>query len=117
MTASADTRTEDSDGTSAQAVRAAMQAGYLDLARAVLYREYLIFVRYPANAVGGIVISVFFFGLLFYGGRMLAGQAITDSIEASSSATSCGRFPSARTSPSRTTSGARPSGARSNGTS
>jgi ABC-2 type transport system permease protein len=81
MTTSPETHTEDSDGASAQAVSAAMQAGYLDLARAVLYREYLIFVRYPANAVGGIVISVFFFGLLFYGGRMLAGQAITDSIE------------------------------------
>ena len=57
------------------------RAGYLLLARAVLYREYLIFVRYPANAIGGIVISLFFFGLLFYGGRMVAGQALTDSIE------------------------------------
>jgi ABC-2 type transport system permease protein len=56
-------------------------AGYLLLARAVLYREYLVFVRYPANAVGGIVISLFFFGLLFYGGRMIAGRALTDSLE------------------------------------
>jgi len=56
-------------------------AGYRHLVRAVLYREYLIFVRYPANAIGGIVIALFFFGLLFYGGRMLAGQALTDSIE------------------------------------
>jgi ABC-2 type transport system permease protein len=56
-------------------------AGYYHLARAVLYREYLLFVRYPANAIGGIVISLFFFGVLFYGGRMLAGQALTDSIE------------------------------------
>ena len=57
------------------------RAGYLRLARAVLYREYLVFVRYPANAVGGIVVSLFFFGLLFYGGRMVAGQALTDSME------------------------------------
>ncbi|WP_128475849.1 ABC transporter permease [Halorussus pelagicus] len=57
------------------------RAGYLQLAKAVLYREYLVFVRYPANAIGGIVVSLFFFGLLFYGGRMLAGQALTDSIE------------------------------------
>ena len=56
-------------------------AGYYHLARAVLYREFLLFVRYPANAVGGIVISLFFFGVLFYGGRMLAGRALTDSIE------------------------------------
>jgi ABC-2 type transport system permease protein len=56
-------------------------AGYRHLARAVLYREYLVFVRYPANAVGGIVVALFFFGVLFYGGRMVAGQALTDSIE------------------------------------
>ncbi|MEF8801866.1 MAG: ABC transporter permease [Halolamina sp.] len=56
-------------------------ATYYHLARAVLYREFLIFVRYPANAVGGIVVALFFFGVLFYGGRMVAGQALTDSIE------------------------------------
>ncbi|WP_267643622.1 ABC transporter permease [Haloarchaeobius amylolyticus] len=56
-------------------------ATYWDLSKAVLYREFLLFVRYPANAIGGIVVSLFFFGLLFYGGRMLAGQALTDSIE------------------------------------
>jgi ABC-2 type transport system permease protein len=59
----------------------AQPAGYWNLAKAVLYREWLIFVRYPANAIGGIVISLFFFGLLFYGGRMIAGQALTDSLE------------------------------------
>jgi len=57
------------------------RAGYRHLMRAVLYREYLVFVRYPANAIGGIVVALFFFGLLFYGGRMIAGQALTDSIE------------------------------------
>ena len=60
---------------------APQRAGYAQLIRAVLYREYLIFVRYPANAVGGIVIALFFFGVLFYGGRMVAGQALTDSLE------------------------------------
>ncbi len=57
------------------------RASYYHLARAVLYREFLLFVRYPANAIGGIVISVFFFAVLFYGGQMLAGQALTDSLE------------------------------------
>ena len=56
------------------------RATYVDLAKQVLYREYLLFVRYPANAVGGIVISLFFFGLLFYGGEMVAGRALTDSL-------------------------------------
>jgi ABC-2 type transport system permease protein len=57
------------------------RATYRDLARAVLYREYLVFVRYPADAVGGIVVALFFFGLIFYGGEMVAGRALTDSIE------------------------------------
>ena len=65
----------------ADAIDRPRKAGYVHLARAVLYREYLIFVRYPANAIGGIVISVFFFGVLFYGGQMVAGQALTDSME------------------------------------
>jgi len=66
---------ETADGTTPR------RAGYRHLMRAVLYREYLVFVRYPANAIGGIVVALFFFGLLFYGGRMIAGQALTDSIE------------------------------------
>lgn len=57
------------------------RATYLDLARAVLWREYLVFVRYPADAVGGIVVALFFFGLIFYGGEMVAGRALTESIE------------------------------------
>jgi ABC-2 type transport system permease protein len=56
-------------------------ATYYHLARAVLYREFLIFVRYPANAIGGIVVSLIFFGMLFYGGRLIAGQALTDSLD------------------------------------
>jgi ABC-2 type transport system permease protein len=57
------------------------RATYVDLARAVLVREYLVFVRYPANAVGGVVVALFFFGLIFYGGEMVAGRALTESIE------------------------------------
>jgi ABC-2 type transport system permease protein len=47
----------------------------------VLYREAVLFLRYPANAVGGVIVALLFFGLLFYGGRMIAGRALTDSIE------------------------------------
>jgi len=57
------------------------RAGYTRLAKSVLYREFLIFVRYPADAIGGIVVALLFFGFLFYGGQMLAGQSLTDSIE------------------------------------
>ncbi|MFC7099009.1 ABC transporter permease [Halobaculum marinum] len=68
-------------GEGADAMDEPRPATYWHLARAVLYREYLIFVRYPANAVGAIVVTLFFFGVLFVGGRMLAGPALADSIE------------------------------------
>ena len=45
------------------------RATYLDLARAVLTREYLVFVRYPANAVGGIVVALVFVSLMFQVGE------------------------------------------------
>jgi ABC-2 type transport system permease protein len=70
-----------SDGVGESTETDPQPASYYHLARAVLYREFLVFVRYPANAIGGIVIALFFFGVLFYGGRLLAGQALTDSIE------------------------------------
>mgnify|MGYP006926897306 CR=1 FL=1 len=44
------------------------RASVVDLMLAVLKREYLIFVRYPADAVGGVVVSLLFFALLVYGG-------------------------------------------------
>jgi len=57
------------------------RASVVDLTLAVLKREYLIFVRYPADAIGGIVVSTLFFALLFYGGQAFAAQALADSIE------------------------------------
>ncbi|WP_394742966.1 ABC transporter permease [Natronococcus roseus] len=68
-------------GSGAEAAETPRKAGSRHLARAVLSRKFLPFVRYPANAVGGIIVALFFFGVLFYGGRMVAGQALTDSIE------------------------------------
>ncbi|ERG96331.1 ABC transporter permease [Haloquadratum walsbyi] len=56
-------------------------ATYYHLAKAVLIREFLLFVRYPANAIGGVVVALFFFIVLFYGGQLLAGRALSDSIE------------------------------------
>jgi len=64
-------RTSDigTDGGVAPAVDAAddgpRPVTYYHLARAVLYREFLIFVRYPANALGGIVVALFFSGRCF----------------------------------------------------
>ncbi|EMA61314.1 ABC transporter permease [Halorubrum distributum JCM 13561] len=80
----ASTAESTADGASGDATAVDDQprpATYYHLARAVLYREFLIFVRYPANAIGGIVVSLFFFAALFLGGQLLAGQALTDSIE------------------------------------
>ena len=55
--------------------------GYYYLLKAVIYRDLLIWVRYPLNAALGIFMGVFFFALMFYGGTLVAGQAFSDSIE------------------------------------
>nr|WP_211087026.1 ABC transporter permease [Halarchaeum nitratireducens] len=49
--------------------------------KAVIYRDLLIWVRYPLNAALGLFMGVFFFALMFYGGTLVAGQAFSDSIE------------------------------------
>jgi ABC-2 type transport system permease protein len=61
--------------------RPAASGGYYHLLKAVVYRDLLVWVRYPVDAALGLLIGVFFFGLMFYGGTLVAGQAITDSIE------------------------------------
>jgi ABC-2 type transport system permease protein len=55
--------------------------GYAHLLKAVIYRDLLIWIRYPLNAALGIFMGVFFFALMFYGGTLVAGQAFSDSIE------------------------------------
>jgi ABC-2 type transport system permease protein len=55
--------------------------GYTHLLKAVIYRDLLIWIRYPLNAALGIFMGVFFFALMFYGGTLVAGQAFSDSIE------------------------------------
>jgi len=54
---------------------------YYHLLKAVVYRDLLIWVRYPLNAALELFVRVFFFALMFYGGTMVAGQAFSDSIE------------------------------------
>ncbi|MBP2251101.1 ABC transporter permease [Halarchaeum nitratireducens] len=63
-------------------VRAPERTGsYYHLLKAVIYRDLLIWVRYPLNAALGLFMGVFFFALMFYGGTLVAGQAFSDSIE------------------------------------
>lgn len=54
---------------------------YYYLLRAVIYRDLVVWLRYPINAVLGVLVHIFLFLLLFYGGTVLTGGAITDSIE------------------------------------
>ncbi|QSW99215.1 ABC transporter permease [Haloterrigena alkaliphila] len=62
-------------------LRSGRTGGYVTLLRAVIYRDLLIWVRYPVNAGLRLFINLLFFGMLFYGGTLLAGQAIADSLE------------------------------------
>jgi len=63
------------------AERPGRTGGYYHLVKAVVYRDLVIWIRYPVDAALGLFMGVFFFALMFYGGQLLAGQAITDEIE------------------------------------
>jgi len=70
----------DADGV-AHGRNAERTGGYYHLLEAVIYRDLLIWVRYPLNAALGLFMGVFFFALMFYGGTLVAGEAFSDSIE------------------------------------
>ncbi|WP_135851117.1 ABC transporter permease [Halorussus salinus] len=55
--------------------------GHRHLWRAVLKREVVLFVRYPLNALGGFVVFLFMFLVIFLGGRAFAAPALSSSIE------------------------------------
>lgn len=55
--------------------------GYYHMLKAVISRDLLIWLRYPIDAVLEILLIIILFGVLFYGGTLVAGQAISNSIE------------------------------------
>lgn len=55
--------------------------GFYHVLKAVIYRDLLIWFRYPIDAVLGILGNVFVFGMIFYGGRLITAQAINNTIE------------------------------------
>ncbi|GAB3035638.1 ABC transporter permease [Natronobiforma cellulositropha] len=56
--------------------------GYGHLFVAVLRRELLVFVRYPVDAMGAVVVHSIIFAILFVGGTAVAGGAFADSLDA-----------------------------------
>lgn len=54
---------------------------YRRLVRAIVEREVLVFVRYPINALGGVVTFLALFLVILFGGREFGGQAFADSLE------------------------------------
>lgn len=61
---------------------ASRSAGYRQLTYAVLYRDFVNWVRYPVNAIGVIMGQFVFFTMVFFGGQAVAGPTFSDSIEA-----------------------------------
>ena len=59
----------------------AESGGYPRLLGAVVRREVVLFLRYPFEALGTIVVLGVLFAGIFLGGTALAGQAMADSIE------------------------------------
>lgn len=54
---------------------------YYYMLKAVIYRDLLVWLRYPVNAVLGIFVDILLFAVIFYGGTLIAAQAINDTIE------------------------------------
>ena len=66
------------DATSTTRTRAT--GGYATLFRALAKKRALLLVRYPANTLSTFAITFALFGVIFYGGNALAGQAMSDSL-------------------------------------
>ena len=47
---------------------------------AQLKKRLLLMYRYPLNTLTGLAMNFVFFGMIFFGGRAVAGQALTDSL-------------------------------------
>lgn len=58
----------------------ATTGGYRHLAAAVLYREFVLFVRYPFDAAGLLVVQLTIFAILLVGGRAVAPAAMADTL-------------------------------------
>jgi ABC-2 type transport system permease protein len=50
------------------------------LLRAQAKKRLLMMYRYPVNTLSGLAMTFLFFGMIFFGGRAISGQALTDSL-------------------------------------
>lgn len=57
------------------------RGGYYHLVKAVLLREFLIWFRYPVDAVLDLLSTTIFFGSLLYAGMLVAPGPVSDSLE------------------------------------
>jgi ABC-2 type transport system permease protein len=53
---------------------------YRTLLWAQAKKRLLMMYRYPVNTLSGLAMTFIFFGMVFFGGRAVAGQALTDSL-------------------------------------
>lgn len=77
-------RTEASDGTGAtpdDSIVAPSKPSLLPLVKVISHKQVTHLVRYPVNTAALFFSMFVFFGLLFFGGRAIAGSAITDSAD------------------------------------
>ncbi|WP_459192407.1 ABC transporter permease [Halosimplex sp. J119] len=53
---------------------------YRTLLWALAKKRALFLYRYPVNTLSGLAMTFLFFGMVFFGGRAISGQALTDSL-------------------------------------
>lgn len=54
---------------------------YINVLWAVVYRDLLVWIRYPVNTVMGIVMLGMIFTIMFFGGQAVAGGEFNDALE------------------------------------
>lgn len=53
---------------------------YYHLLKTVLHRDLVVWLQYPIDAFLKVFFGLFIFGILFYCGTLIAGQAMCDSL-------------------------------------
>jgi ABC-2 type transport system permease protein len=76
--------TEGTDATAEPAARGDESDGpsVLALASVVAYKQFVLLVRYPVNTATRFLTMIFFFALIFFGGRTVAGPDLGGSLGA-----------------------------------
>jgi len=68
-------------GTTEQLRNGTSKPSYLALLKVIFYKQLILLVRYPVNTAVRFLMMVVIFSLVFFGGKAVAGPAISNSLD------------------------------------